>query len=174
MPANVPTQSEFDAALVGRCLAGDERAWAELVGRYDRAIRAGIRTARSIRAELSDEIAAQVWFELFTKPRSLASFDASLCTLYHFLFVIGDRWAGRFALVDWRRKKREDAVRRPELQYPDISVDVAELRLTDSELSVLRGTSDGFCATYQGQLRTRIRRKIEAWLAGTSLRGTLA
>jgi DNA-directed RNA polymerase specialized sigma24 family protein len=90
-----------DYALVQRCLAGDEEAWARLYRRFHPHLLRVV--ARMLRcrddAELVEEIAHQVWFALVVGDgRRLRAYDPGRASLETFLNTLARR-----AVIDHRR-----------------------------------------------------------------------
>lgn len=156
-----------ESELVQRCLGGDQAAWAELVARFDRAIRFGIRSSyRALGPEAEDEVAARVWCDLFTKPQMLSGFNAELAGLSTYLLAIGKSLTRAFFRTESRRRHRESVAAAPESVAPELRFDQGEFEatLTPAEKRYMSG-DENLSNGNRWQLRHRVRRKLEAFLA---------
>ena len=110
---------EEDRKLIGRCLAGDVKAWEELYCRCHPALLSSIRVLLgrgNCDQNLVDEIAARVWYALVAKDgRLLSRYDAERgCRLITFLAVIARSQAKVLFRAERRRRVREKAASRSE------------------------------------------------------------
>jgi RNA polymerase sigma factor (sigma-70 family) len=97
-----PLDPELDARLVQRCLAGDPRAWDQLVSRHERLV---LSVARSWR--LSDEDMADVFQDVFAALVKGLPRLRDARTLVRWLSSTTDRMARTTAL----RRRREQSLR---------------------------------------------------------------
>ena len=181
-------RQEAEQKLVNNCIAGEEKAWEELVLRYSRPLRSRIGAmlgARGRDANLVDEIVAEVWSTLFRRNGSLLGrFRAENGKpLIAFLGGIARIELLRFLRSDHQRRCHEtsqEVIQQAADSTDDdghrlISVGLSEFTkaLTPRERQFLHenllngmkvSSSSEFTTANRWQLRHRIRRKLLAFL----------
>lgn len=173
-----------DQALVDRCCAGDEAAWAEVHARCQSHLVKQIRYTlgdRARDANLVEEIAARVWYGLVADDGYLlARFQPEKgAGLGKYLAAIARFEVLRHQRGEFRRRRREQATQaarqsaRDDRPLADMAIDVQEFvpQLTPREKEffhyVLLGKDESrmqISAPNAWQLRHRIRRKLLSFL----------
>lgn len=135
-------ESETDAELVRRCLAGDQAACARLVGRHARM--AGSVIWRAVRhRELVEDLCQETFLRAF---RALGSFDGRsrlstwICTIAH-----------RVALDELRRQGRSPAFVAEEAGegHPENGGDLLEQALSDETVARVHAALDELPERYR-------------------------
>ena len=186
-----------DALLVKRCLAGERQAWGDLYDGFhelliDKAM--SLLGARPDKREVSDEIAARVWYCLIADDFNLLrQFDGERgCRLQSYLATICHHQLLNYRKSEKRRRARETAVSmNDQFQLCD-NGDCSETppTLPVEFHDLLTPREKEFCETYlladfsngEGpekagdfsqsnirQLRTRVRRKLVKFIEDTSM-----
>jgi DNA-directed RNA polymerase specialized sigma24 family protein len=174
-----------DQKLVDNCIAGDVAAWSRLYQQCHDRLLSGLRVflgPAGQDANLVEEIAARTWYALVRNGFALLSrFDAKHgCRLTTFLSVLAKNEARQLLRSERRRKSREQVASRPETEVPKAhnlgSISDAEFiaTLTPAERTyctqvLFAGHEEPGATDYsqvnQWQLRHRIRKKLEGYLA---------
>lgn len=110
-----------DRLVVDRCVAGEAGAWDELYRRHHGGLSTSIKSMFGTRCgdpEVIDEIAARVWYRIVTNRAALLDrFDAGMGgRLRTYLVAIAKRETADFLRSEKRRRRRERAACRPEMQ----------------------------------------------------------
>ena len=173
-----------DRELVDRCLAKDVGAWSQMYARFHGSLIASVRAflgQAGRDAHLVEEIAARVWYALVRDDFwLLARFDVRRgCRLSTFLSLIAKAQARLLLRSERRRKSRELAVAREEVEPPHnaglFSLTGEEFIATLSPaekrflVDVLVATSDRdarerYTSQNLWQLRRRVREKLIKFL----------
>jgi hypothetical protein len=173
-----------DHELVGRCLAGEPKAWSQMYAKFHGTLLASIRAFLGRAGQdfhLIDEISARVWFALIRNNfELLARFDpARGCRLSTFLSLLAKGEARLLLRTERRRRLREQIASKPEIEemLPEevgvlsddefIATLSAAERLFYFEVLMTSCQDDGAEHYSDGnlwQLRHRVRRKLQHFL----------
>jgi hypothetical protein len=112
-----------DCDVVERCVSGDTAAWSIIYAQNHDSLLAGIRTYLGHighDSNLVDEIAARTWYALVRDDFKLLNrYDVKFgCRLSTFLSLLAKNEARQLLRSERRRKDRERAASRPEIQRP--------------------------------------------------------
>jgi DNA-directed RNA polymerase specialized sigma24 family protein len=180
-----------DRRLVDRCLAGDITAWSALYAQFHDTMLSGIRAFLGRSAQdlnLVEEIAARVWYALVKNDSELLNrFDVSRgCRFSTFLSLVAKNEARILLRSEKRRRKRELMVSRLESEpFPSqesiiwlsdedfiLTLSPAERAFYVDVLMADKTEVNGHPTEYtdqnRWQLRSRIRRKLERYIAEAS------
>lgn len=183
--ARASKSPELDRKLVDRCLAGDSDAWRDLYELCHRNMVAALKRFRGARSadDLAEEIAARVWAAAVEENgRLLDRFDPSRgCLLTTYMSALALNEARSHFRSESRRARRETRfgeIRRDPVENPDelpLGQRIREFldRLTPRERQFCEahlldraGENPDMTISRANvwQLRSRVRRKLEAYI----------
>jgi len=178
-----------DRSLVDRCVAGEVAAWSALYHKFHDSLLIGIRAFLGRvgqDANLIDEIAARVWYALVkNNSELLGKFDVRRgCRFSTFLSLVAKSEARLLLRSEKRRRRRELVVSKLEADRSTghesvvwLSDEEFVMTLSPAErafyfdvlmVGQTNGNSSDYSEQNRWQLRHRIRKKLERFIAQRS------